>query len=182
MKHIKKFESKKEDTVVSHYKRVNGKWVDTIEKEKPKPFVDKDVIEIRRIARENEQREYEKRRLEEQRLIEIEQKRIKDKKLELKTEFDLVFIDFIDRGISTYILYSSDYNIKKYTYSFEIKYPLNSNIDISAKTFKKVSDDILDVESYIKYLKTKHDINGYTEFTNSSGVYNLTIYMKIKDV
>jgi hypothetical protein len=185
MKHIKKFESK--DTVVSHYKRVNGQWVDTIEKkDKPDvkvPFKSKEhADEVRRIARENAQREYEAEQIERKRLIEIEHKRIANKKVELKTEFDLVFIDFIDRGISTSILYSSDYNIKKYTYGFEIKYPLNSNIDISAKTFKKVSDDILDAESYIKYLKTKHDMNGYTEFTNMSGVYNLTIYMKIKDV
>lgn len=184
MKHIKKFESK-EDTVLSHYKRVNGQWVDTIEKEKPEvkvPFRDKEHADVvRRIAMENRQREYEAQQIEKQRLIDIENKRINDRKLELKTEFDLVFIDFIDRGISTYVTYSADYNIKKYTYSLELRYTMNANIDISAKTFKKISEDILDAESYIKYLKTKYDMNGYTEFSAVNGIYKLFIYMKIKD-
>ncbi len=180
MKHIKKFESK--DTVVSHYKRVNGQWVDTIEKkDKPDvkvPFKSKEQAdEVRRIARENAQREYEKKLLEEQRLRDIEKKRIDDKAKELKTEFDLVFVNIIDRHISTYCKYSNEY----FTYSFEIKYTENTNIDISAKTFKKISEDILDVEAYVKYLKTKHDMNGYTNFSNN-GMYKLFIYMKIKDV
>ena len=180
MKHIKKFESKY--TVLKHYKKVDGKFVNTMKDTVEEPQRDSSMVnadEVRRIALENERREYERKRLEEQRLRDIEKKRIDDKAKELKTEFDLVFIDFIERGISTNIRYFNDY--ERYTYGFDIKYPINSNIDISAKTFKKISDDILDAESYIKYLKTKHDMIGYTQFSNNV-VYNLTIYINIYDV
>lgn len=181
MKHIKKFEAKY--TVLKHYKKVDGKFVntmeDTEEEEPQRDFSMVNADEVRRIARENAQREYEKKLAEEQRLRDIEINRRNDIAAKLKTELDLVFVDIIDRYISTYCTYSDDQYI---TYSFEIRYKINQNIDSSAKTFKKISEDILDIEAYLKYLKTKHDINGYTNFANTNGIYKLFIFMKIKDV
>ena len=76
---------------------------------------------------------------------------------ELKVELDPIFINFIDRGIVTVCsITKRNKSSVYYDYKFEVKYPVTKETNIISKTFTKISEDILDIEAYIEYIKSKY--------------------------
>jgi hypothetical protein len=83
-----------------------------------------------------------------------------DKVKEVKEEFDLIFISFLDNSLSRLIGYSNC-TIKhedKILYSLHIRYKMDStDLEYMTKTLSEVSEDMFDIESY-KYIKSKYQI------------------------
>jgi hypothetical protein len=91
-----------------------------------------------------------------------------DKVKEVKEEFDLIFISFLDKSLSRFTAYS-DCRIKaqdEISYSLHIKYKLTSygipmgnvrvDLEYMSKTLSEISEDMFDIESYSKYIKSKY--------------------------
>jgi hypothetical protein len=105
-----------------------------------------------------------------------------DKVKEVKEEFDLIFISFLDKSLSRLIGYSNC-TIKhedRILYSLHIRYKMDStDLEYMTKTLSEVSEDMFDIESYNKYIKSK-----YQESEPSSSVIlkdgTLVLYIELR--
>ncbi len=91
-------------------------------------------------------------------------KRYKDRKLHLKeltdikTEFDLIFISFLDRTTCVSSCDNTGNNAHskdKIVYTIALKYPVTSDISTMVKTISEINEDMLDIEAYTKYINSK---------------------------
>jgi hypothetical protein len=84
-------------------------------------------------------------------------------RVEFKKELDLIFIEFLDRGINTKCeITDRNKSSVYYEYSFEVEYRKNS---IISKTFEKITEDMKNIEAYIEYIETKYpDIKSYIDY------------------
>lgn len=99
---------------------------------------------------------------------------------ELKIELDPIFINFIDRGVVTVCsITKRNKSSVYYDYKFEVKYPISKETNIMAKTFKKISEDILDIEAYIEYIKTKYpNLRSTIDFEKGDKNFKLNILIR----
>jgi hypothetical protein len=105
-----------------------------------------------------------------------------DKAKEVKEEFDLIFISFLDKSLSRLIGYSNC-TIKHediILYSLHIRYKMDStDLEYMTKTLSEISGDMFDIESYNKYIKSK-----YQSSEPSSSVIlkdgTLVLYIKLR--
>jgi hypothetical protein len=88
----------------------------------------------------------------------------KEKASEVKKMLDLIFIDLIDRGATSVcrmlVLPASTIGAMYYDYKILVEYNIrddNSKQSLSkaAVAYSKVSDDLLNIEAYIKYIQNK---------------------------
>ena len=84
-------------------------------------------------------------------------------RVEFKKELDLIFIEFLDRGVNTKcVITDRNKSSVYYEYDFEVEYLKNS---IISKTFEKITEDMKNIESYIEYIETKYtDIKSYIDY------------------
>jgi hypothetical protein len=84
-------------------------------------------------------------------------------RVEFKKELDLIFIEFLDRGINTKcVITDRNESSVYYEYGFEVEYRKNS---IISKTFEKITEDMKNIESYVEYIETKYtDIKSYIDY------------------
>lgn len=125
--------------------------------------------------RKEKQRLAENKRRHEEWLIKVEQNRT-----ELKTELDLIFVDFLDRGIVTICnITNRNKSSVYYNYKFEVKYSITKQTNIISKTFKKISEDILDIEAYIEYIKSKYPyLKSTIDFEKGDKNFKLNILIR----
>lgn len=151
-----------------------------------------------KLDEEQKEREIEFQRvyklnLERQKKYDIIKKKVEDIRVELKTEFDLIFVSFLDRGVITDCKSDMKEAIRgktdeseilesvNYTYKFTIKYPIDFDISITSNTFTKINEDILDINAYVKYIKSRYpQIESSIDFINtmSKSDYLLNILIK----
>lgn len=100
---------------------------------------------------------------------------------ELKVELDPIFINFIDRGVVTScVITKRNKSFVYYDYMFEVKYPVTKETNIISETFKKISEDILDIEAYIKYIKIKYpNLRSSINFEKGDKNFKLKILIRI---
>jgi hypothetical protein len=105
-----------------------------------------------------------------------------DKVKEVKEEFDLIFISFLDNSLSRLIGYSNC-TIKhedRILYSLHIRYKMDTDLEYMTKTLSEVSEDMFDIESYNKYIKSKYQsiraiIISYIKRWNTSFVHRTKV-------
>jgi hypothetical protein len=99
---------------------------------------------------------------------------------ELKTELDPIFINFIDRGVVTACsITKRNKSSVYYDYKFEVKYPVTKETNIISKTFKKISEDILDIEAYMEYIKSKYPyLKSTIDFEKGDRNFKLNILIR----
>lgn len=123
-------------------------------------------VKIERLRTESRQREKERelRILRDKVDTEDRLKRFNVRKLHLKeltdikTEFDLIFISFLDRTTCNSSCNNSGSNTHskdKIVYSLVVKYPVTSDISTMVKTTTQINEDMLDIEAYTKYINSK---------------------------
>lgn len=132
--------------------RKEKEYEDNLKKmENIRMYRERELINARRNAREKAD-------------TEAREKRNKDRKLhlkelnEIKTEFDLIFISFLDRETSNSTCISTgsnSYDKDKIAYGLTLLYNVSDKIDIMAKTITQINEDMLDIEAYIKYINSK---------------------------
>lgn len=134
------------------------------EKEKQDEYDNFMKIERLRIESLQRDKERELRILRDKKDTEDREKRFNDRKLHLKeltdikTEFDLIFIAFLDRttcASSCNNTGSNTHSKDKIVYSLVLKYPVTTDISIMAKTITQINEDMLDIEAYTKYINSK---------------------------
>lgn len=134
------------------------------EKEKQDEYDNLMKIERQRTESLQREKERELRILRDKEDTENREKRFNDRKLHLKelndikTEFDLIFISFLDRTTCTSSCNNSGSNLHskdKIVYSLVVKYPVTSDISTMAKTISQINEDMLDIEAYTKYVTSK---------------------------
>jgi hypothetical protein len=130
-----------------------------------KDFTDDDKLELDKKNKVYvlKQKELSKKKEENGKRYQDMLKKYELNKVEFKKELDLIFIEFLDRGVNTKcVITDRNKSSVYYEYDFEVEYLKNS---IISKTFEKITEDMKNIESYIEYIETKYtDIKSYIDY------------------
>jgi ribosomal 50S subunit-recycling heat shock protein len=130
-----------------------------------KDFTDDDKLELDKKNKVYilKQKELSKKKEENDKRYQDMLKKYELNKVEFKKELDLIFIEFLDRGVNTKcVITDRNKSSVYYEYDFEVEYLKNS---IISKTFEKITEDMKNIESYIEYIETKYtDIKSYIDY------------------
>jgi ribosomal 50S subunit-recycling heat shock protein len=130
-----------------------------------KDFTDDDKLELDKKKKlyDIEQKELSKKKEKSDKRYEDMLKKYELNRVEFKKELDLIFIEFLDRGINTKcVITDRNESSVYYEYGFEVEYRKNS---IISKTFEKITEDMKNIESYVEYIETKYtDIKSYIDY------------------